>query len=212
MPTPSPSGDSTSDGAFEQRDPAVPARLPRWRTVDILVAAVLGVAFGVIFWAWAFVWQFTDVIFAAFPPGRSVIYGIWLMPGVVSMLIIRKPGAGVLASVAAATVSALLGTYWGLLVLVYGLLQGLMPEIVFALGRYRRWGMGAAALAGVAAGLAAIALDLTLYYAAMSPGFKAAYSAILMVSAVAIAGVGSRLLTTALARAGALTPFPSARG
>ena len=33
-------------------DAAGPGRGVRWRTVDIVVTAVLGVAFGVVFWAW----------------------------------------------------------------------------------------------------------------------------------------------------------------
>jgi hypothetical protein len=40
-----------------------------WRTVDVIVAAVIAVAFGVVFWAWT---QFYDVASPAFnsvPPG-----------------------------------------------------------------------------------------------------------------------------------------------
>ena len=35
-----------------------PASLPdtRWRTRDIVVAAVIGVAFGVVFWVWGLIW------------------------------------------------------------------------------------------------------------------------------------------------------------
>ncbi|ASU86387.1 hypothetical protein CDO52_22660 [Nocardiopsis gilva YIM 90087] len=184
----------------------------RWRTVDIVVAAVLGVAIGVIFWVWGMLWASTTPLFLFFPPAQAVIYGVWLLPGVLGMLIIRKPGAGVLTSVAAATVSMLLGTEWGLMVLLAGLLQGLLPEVVFTLGRFRRWGMGISVLAGAAAGLAPTVMDLALYYAAWPVTFMAAYGVIVVLSAAVIAGVGGRLLTTALARAGALTPFPSARG
>ena len=40
---------------------AGPAR--RWRTVDIVVTAVLGVAFGVVFWAWNLLWAATGAAF-----------------------------------------------------------------------------------------------------------------------------------------------------
>ncbi|MFC7327779.1 ECF transporter S component [Marinactinospora rubrisoli] len=187
-------------------------RLLRWRTVDIVVAAVLGVALGVVFWFWGMLWQATDVLFLAFPPAQAVLYGVWLLPGVLGPLIIRRPGAGVLTSIAAATVSALLGTGWGLMVLVSGLLQGLLPEIVFALTGYRRWGMGAAVTAGAVAGLAPVVMDLTLYYPTWPFAYQAAYAVLVVLSAAVIGGVGGRLLTSALARAGALAPFPSARG
>ena len=29
----------------------------RWRTVDIVVAAIIAVAFGVVFWAWNLLWN-----------------------------------------------------------------------------------------------------------------------------------------------------------
>ncbi|WP_460863108.1 ECF transporter S component [Nocardiopsis coralliicola] len=192
--------------------PAARPQGARWRTVDIVVAAVLGVAVGVVFWFWGMLWQATAPLFLFFPPAQAVLYGIWLVPGVLGMLILRKPGAGILTSVAAATVSALLGTSWGVMVIVSGLLQGLLPELVFLAGRYRRWGMGAAVLAGAAAGLVPVAMDLTLSYADWPLSFMGAYAVLVVASAAAIGGVGSRLLATALARAGALAPFPSAHG
>ena len=94
----------------------------RWRTVDIVVTAVLGVAFGVVFWAWGLLWAAAGAPFAAFPPGQAVMYGVWLLPAVLAPLIVRKAGAGLFAEFLAAVVSALLGSAWGAQVLIYGLL------------------------------------------------------------------------------------------
>ena len=96
----------------------------RWRTVDIVVTAVLGVAFGVVFWAWGLLWAALDAPFTAFPPGQAVMYGVWLLPAVLAPLIVRKAGAGLFAEFLAAVVSALLGSAWGTLVLLQGLVQG----------------------------------------------------------------------------------------
>jgi energy-coupling factor transport system substrate-specific component len=41
-------------------------RSGRWRTVDIVVTAVVAVAFGVVFWAWNYVWAAADPFFQAF--------------------------------------------------------------------------------------------------------------------------------------------------
>ena len=35
----------------------------RWRTLDIVVCAVIGVAFGVVFWAWDAIWGATAPVF-----------------------------------------------------------------------------------------------------------------------------------------------------
>ncbi len=48
----------------------------RWRTVDIVVTAVLGVAFGVVFWAWNLLGEL------AVPPVSGLLNGVYLMPGV----------------------------------------------------------------------------------------------------------------------------------
>ena len=41
----------------------------RWRTRDIIIAAVIGVAFGVVFWVWNLAWAGPlDIIFSFAPP------------------------------------------------------------------------------------------------------------------------------------------------
>ena len=40
----------------------------RWRTRDIVVAAVIGVAFGVVFWAWNLTYAAAEPLFAFAPP------------------------------------------------------------------------------------------------------------------------------------------------
>ena len=96
----------------------------RWRTRDIVVAAVIGVAFGVVFWAWGLIYAAAEPLFAFAPPLRDVMYGVWLIPAVLAPLVIRKPGAALFAEMVAAVVSALLGTVWSIDVLLSGFLQG----------------------------------------------------------------------------------------
>ena len=87
-----------------------PDAAPRtWRTVDVVVAAVIAVAFGVVFWAWNLLYAATGNAFAAFPPLQGFMYGVGLLPGVLGALVIRKPGAAVFTELVAAVVSALLG-------------------------------------------------------------------------------------------------------
>ena len=44
----------------------------RWRTVDIVVTAVLGVAFGVVFWAWNLVFGVLAAPLDFFPPLAAI--------------------------------------------------------------------------------------------------------------------------------------------
>src|SRR3954469_21878031 len=147
----------------------------RWRTVDIVVTAVLGVAFGVVFWAWNLLWAATGAAFTAFPPAQAVMYGVWLMPAVLAPLVVRKPGAGLFAELVAAVVSALLGSAWGTTTIVYGILQGLAGDAGFAAFRYRRFGRPQALLSAALAGAMAAVLDILYYYPDWTAGWKATY-------------------------------------
>ena len=184
----------------------------RWRTVDIVVASVIAVAFGVIFWAWNLLWTGpAATAFGAFKPATAIIYGVWLVPAVLGPLVIRRPGAGVYTELVASIVSTLLGSPWGLLTILYGLFQGLAGEFGFALTGYRSWRLPTAVVAGALAGGAAALLDLINFYPDWSTGWKLAYAVILVASSAIIAGAGSWLLARALAQTGALDRFPSGR-
>ena len=180
-----------------------------WRPVDIIVTSAIAVAFGVVFWAWNTLWSATSGAFTAFPPAQAVLYGVWLVPAVLAPLIVQRRGAAVYAELVAAIVSAILGTQWGLTVLLYGLAQGAAAEIVFAFALYRSWRLGTALIAGAMAGAAAALVDLVMYYSSWSGAWQITYVAIVAASALVIAGVGSWLLVRAMARTGVLAPFPS---
>jgi energy-coupling factor transport system substrate-specific component len=187
------------------------ARPRRWRTVDIVVASSIAVAFGVVFWAWGQLWNTTTAAFAGFPPAQGVMYGVWLLPGVLGALVIRKPGAAIYTMVVASLVSAFLGTPWGLQVVVYGLVEGAAPELVFAFLAYASWRLPTAIVAGAVAGASAALLDIVFYYPQWSGAWQLTYTGVLMLSSAVIAGVGGWLLVRALAGTGVLAPFAAGR-
>ncbi|HEV8252280.1 MAG TPA: ECF transporter S component [Candidatus Limnocylindria bacterium] len=180
----------------------------RWRTVDIVTAAVLAVAFGAVFQAWNVLWEATTWVL---PPFRGIIYGTWMLPAVLVPLVLRRPGAALLAETVAASAEILFGAPWGLWLLVYGLAQGAAAELVFAFGLYRRWGLVAAMAAGGAAGVAGALLDLLAYYPEWGTDWMVLYTALVAVSSALIAGLGGWLLVRALARTGVLGAFPAGR-
>lgn len=180
-----------------------------WRTVDIVVAAVIGVAFGVVFWAWGLVWAATGPLFEAVPPAQYLISGVWLVAGVLGAFVIRKPGAALFTETVAAAASALLGSAWGLDTVSSGIVQGLGAEVALALFRYRVWTAPVAMLAAAGSAVGEWLHDMYFYYPEAGLMAWLAFLLFMAVSAVAIAGVGSWLLVRSLARAGALVAFPS---
>jgi energy-coupling factor transport system substrate-specific component len=191
--------------------PTTEPRQSSWRTVDIVITAVIGVAFGVVFWAWNLLWSATGPAFVAFPPAQAFMYGVWLLPAVLAPMIVRKPGAAVFAETLAAIVSTLFGSPFGVAIILYGLAQGAAAEFGFALFRYRRFAWSSALLAGLFAGAMAALLDLVLYYPIWAGSWQLAYVGLVAVSAMVIAGVGAVLLSRALAATGALSQFASGR-
>jgi energy-coupling factor transport system substrate-specific component len=182
----------------------------RWRTVDIVIAAVLGVAFGVIFWAWGLLWNGPA---EAIPlPGRAAIYGVWLVPAVLGALVIRKPGAAFFTETVAALVSVAIGSAWGWTLVVQGPLEAAAAELAFALFAYRVYRLPVALLAATFAGLAAAVYDVFVWYPGTAWGsFRIPYIAITTLSSLVIAGAGAWALTRALAQTGVLDRFPAGR-
>jgi len=188
------------------RGPAIDAVPdPRWRTRDIVVAAVIGVAFGVAFWAFGAVWRAVEFL----GPVQNILYGAWLLPALVAPLIIRKPGAALFAEVVAAGLSAFLGSSWGVDALISGVVQGAGAEIVFAVTRYRVWTFPVLAAAGLASAAAAFVHDVIVWYPGYATdvlviiGVTMAISGLILLPAAAIG------LVRALRRTGVLEGFPA---
>ena len=182
----------------------VPAADTRWRTRDILVAAVIGVAFGVVFWAWGLAWG----LFAPLNAARDLLYAVWLVPAVLAPLVIRKPGAALFAEMVAAGVSALLGSAWGPDTLLSGFVQGAAAELIFAFTLYRMWGFPILAIAAVASAAAAWVHDWVLYYPDAALDVQVIRGLAMAFSAVVIVAAGSLALARSLRRAGVLEGFP----
>lgn len=205
-------GGRTHSPAGEQEDWTRPEQSRGWRVVDIVVAAVLGVAVGLVFFAFnntlANFWGPLD---AVLPGLAGLIAGTWFLGGPLGGLIIRKPGAALLVELLAALVSVVPGNKWGITTLYSGLAQGLGAELVFALFAYRRWNLSVAALAGVGAALGAFINEYILGNHAMSATFNIIYLVCLMISGAILAGALAWLVTRMLAATGALNRFASGR-
>lgn len=201
----------TESTASNHKNPRQPRR--SWRVVDIVVAAVIAVASGVIFWAWNLAYAGLSPAFAAFPPSSALVAGMWLFPAVLGGLIIRRPGAALFTELVAATVSGLLGSQFGLTVLASGLIQGLGAELILLAFLYRRFTLPVALLAGLATGIFGGINDAFIFnwFPEYTLEWKYIYVALVGVSGIVIAGLLSWLANRGLAATGALSALPSRR-
>ena len=186
----------------------------RWRVIDIVTAAVLGVACGLIFAVWNQVGNAALEALKAITPGLDgLATGVWLLGGTLGGYVIRKPGAALFVELMAASVSMALGSQWAVETIYSGLAQGIGAEVVFALVAYRRFNAAIVGVAGAVSFAFEWVLELFLY-AHIEKGllYNVIYLVCGAVSGVVLAGILAWALTNALAKTGALDRFASGRG
>lgn len=193
--------------------PAEPDRATgTWRTIDLLTAAVIGVVFGVAYWGWSSGYTALETpVSSVIGPAKGLLGGPWLIAGVVGGLVVRRPGAALIAEFLAAAVSGLLGTQWGATVLLSGLLQGLGVEFALGLFMFRLFNVYVAALGGALAAAFETLYEWDAYWVGLSTNWKLSYLGFFMLSGALVAGVGGWLVTKALAASGAIDALPAGR-
>ena len=177
----------------------------RWTTREIVVAAVLAVAVGVIFWAWGLLWS---SVFQAIPfPFSYVLVGIWMIGGLLVPYVVRRPGAALLGELVAAFVSMAMGNQWGILTMASGLVQGVGAEIVFGATGWKRFTGPALYGAAAVAGAFSILLDTFVYsyYATYTWSSIGIAAVLCIVGSVMLGGGLSQGLGTMLAQTGVLS-------
>jgi energy-coupling factor transport system substrate-specific component len=189
--------------------PGTAAPSTAWRTRDIVVTAIIGVAFGVVFWVWNLAWGAFDGVFVFAPPLKDLLYAVWLIPAVLAPYIVRKPGAALFAEMVAAGVSTLIGSQWGPDTLLSGFVQGAAAELVFAFTLYRVWTFPVLAVAAIASAAGAWIHDWVLYYADVSLELQLIRGLMMAISAVLIVAGGSVLIVRLLRPTGVLEGFPA---
>ena len=188
--------------------------LMRWRGVDLITAAMLAVAFGVMFWGFdTFIYPILTTATAGFPPVGELMLGVWLIPAVVGALVVRRPGAAVFTELVAANVELFLGNKWGAAVLLSGVLQGLGVELAVALFRHRRFGLAVAVLGGtLSAAFEIVFYEWYSYVAGSSTAWQANNLARGLGSGGMFRRGGGLALAVGLVREGALNAFPPGPG
>lgn len=183
-----------------------------WRLVDIVVAAAVSSALGVALVAWNATYLAATPLFAAFPAAQAVLYGVYLLPGVLVALIVRRPGASLFAGIVSAAVSTLVGgSPWGADTLLSGAIQGGGAELGFAIFFYRLWTLPVAVLGAALAGIGAAIHDLVIYFPDVGSEFRVVFVTATVLSGILIAGAGGWMLMRALAAAGVLRDFAAGR-
>lgn len=170
------------------------------KLADILTTIVISIVFGIVYKLWGPFYYFVK------PFGfhlDQLIYGMWFIAASVAFLIIRKPGVALLAEIAASSGEFIMGSEWGLEVLLYGVVQGLCAEAVFATFRYKRFDLFVVSLAAISSTIGSLIMDFYKgYIEALAPWNLALFLIARFVGAIVISGVFASSLVKALEATG----------
>ena len=182
-------------------------RTPRWSLRETTVLVAIGGVFAVLYLGWVQLWLVAQA--AIGPLAMDLVFGFWFAASIVAARVFMKPGAAFLAEVLAAGVQILLGSPAGLILLLTGAVQGAGAEAAYALGRWRRWGLGMALAAGAGAAVFSFAYTWIRFdYGALAPDLLLTMAVLRTVSGMVLGGLAGWFLTEALYRTGVLRGLP----
>lgn len=182
--------------------------LGRWTTWESVLAAVLAGVIGVLFWAWGLFWNLLDVIKSGIPgygmAVRDLFYGLWFLAAILVPYIVRRPAAAAASEIVAAVISALLGSQWGLTVLISGLVQGGLAEVIFAARGYRHYDLAMLIVASAGAALGSWVVDYAFWYSTLQVHILILMLIARVISAAILSGLLGKVIGDTLAATGVL--------
>lgn len=175
-----------------------------WTLREILIVAVIGAVFAVLYLGWVQVWLIAQAVFGAIT--MDIVMGFWFIASMVAAAIIRKPGAAFFSEFLAAAIQILLGSPAGLILLVSGAVQGAGAEAVFAATRWRNYSLPVLMLAGVGAAVFSFIYTWIRFdYGALAPGLLVAMLVLRCLSGALLGGLLAHFVVEALYRTGVLS-------
>lgn len=172
---------------------------------EIVVLAMISVVMGVVSLGIDVI--YTPITTALGPVGGAILYGLYLISALLSMYLIRKPFSGIVGSLFTGLVNLLLGSPYGINIIVAALLQGLGVELGMLVGKYEKFDIK---YMGVGSVFAMILVTLRDYFvfgfgelASMMP----IIFAIRIVSSIILGAGLSIVIGNALEKTGALSGF-----
>ena len=191
--------------------PTAPRRqhgLLTWQLKDLVLLVVLGVVFGLVYWALVQGWITVSVLAGPFGDlTQHVLFGGWLLVAPIAIAIIRRPLAGVFAEVVASAIEVVfLGSAVGPMLVIAAALQGAGSELPFAAGRYRNFSWVTYAISG------GCGAALVFFFSAFRSGWYGTdlfwlRFAVQVVSGIVIGGIFAKVIVNALLQTGVLDNF-----
>ena len=186
-----------------------------YKLKDVLMIAIVAVLFGVVYLGCTYA---GGVLYGLLTPagmgslGYEPFYGIYFMAGAFAVYVMRKPGSGVIAELLAAIIECLLGNYFGPIIILSGLVQGVGFELIIALKRYKKFDRATLIACAVCCSVLTLVYNLFISgYNKIAIGVLAIMLIVRIISAILFDAIITPLLANALAKAGVLKGYAIAQ-
>lgn len=182
-----------------------------WKLKDVLMMGIISALFGVIYLGCTYFGGFLSGILT--PMGLSALgyepfYGIYFMAGAFGVYIMRKPGAGIISEMLAAIIECLLGNYFGPIIILSGLIQGIGIELLIALFRYKKFSYPVMIASSIICSILTLGYNLVVSgYSQIAVSVLILMLVVRIISAVIFSGILTKYICDRLAKAGVLRGY-----
>jgi energy-coupling factor transport system substrate-specific component len=186
-------------------------KLMEWKLRDVVMVALLSILFAVVYLGAVYFALFLGSILAPVglaPLGNEIVCGVWFMASTLAAYVLQKPGVALVAEVLAALIEMCLGSMYGPLLFVSGILQGAGAEAAFALTRYKKFDLATMCLAAAGSCVVSFLWEYFRYgFGLLDTRLLAAMFVVRLASSVFFSGVLCKLAGDTLAGTGLLKSY-----
>ena len=182
-----------------------------WKLKDVLMIAICAVLFGAVYLGVTYAGGFLYGILA--PAGLGSLgyepfYGIYFMAGAFGVSVMRKPGTGLISEMLAAIIECPMGNFFGPIIILSGLVQGLGFELVIAAKRYRKFDRATMIQASIVCSVMTMGYNLVISgYSKIAVPVLCLMLFVRLISAILVDGIAVPILGDRLAKAGVLRGY-----
>ena len=180
----------------------------KWKTKEIVLTAIIGAVVGVLFTLMDFAYMpLSAVLGVVF---MEITFGFYMLSALLPMYIVRKPGAAVFGALVAALVNILLGSPYGIQLILANVLEGVATEIGFVVVTRYKGSFWNFLVSGVLGAIFVFIRDFIVFYGSTFQSFMVPLMIVRLLSSVIIGMLLVKLITAALRKTGVLKGLASA--
>ncbi len=177
----------------------------KWKSREVVIVAIIAAVIGVIYTLMDYAYMPLAALLG--PVLMELTFGIYLLSAALPAYIVRKPGFALFGALVTAAVNILLGSAYGIQVVLAGVLQALGIELALVIWKYKPNTL-CLVVGGILAGCFVFVRDYIVFgYSSLSIGVIVGMLAVRFVSAAVIGMLLVKGIRAGLKKAGVMKNF-----